>query len=89
MEDHVQMPAIEPGRGRLRYDKARRTIVAEFPAMASYKPVTVEGADIVESLEASAAYMDEKARDRFVVTAEALHGAIAEIRQLRRCCGLA
>lgn len=25
------MPPIEPGRGRLRYDKERRTIVSEFP----------------------------------------------------------
>lgn len=39
--------------------------------------------DILERLKSSAAYMDEKTRDRFVVTAESLHGAIAEIEQLR------
>lgn len=39
--------------------------------------------DILERLESSAAYMDEKSRDRFVVTAGTLHGAIDEIRRLR------
>lgn len=82
-------PPIERGgRGHLHYDKAGRAIVSEFPPAPPYRPIVVEGDDILESLVSSAVYMDEKARDRFVVTAEALHGAIDEILQLRRLAGV-
>lgn len=68
---------IETGERLDHRDIARAAIEAVM------EPSDDDPSDILERLKSSAAYMDEKARDRFVVTAEDLHGAIVEIERLR------